>query len=139
MEVEIPNGFYRVSMKALILDETRTKFAITREERGWELPGGGMDWGETPETCLRREIQEEMGLEVTYVAPLPSYYLIGKNMNGKWTLNLLFETRVRDLDFTQSEECQELRFVSSDDAPLLNNAFRTVIELAEQFRPEMHK
>ncbi len=34
---EIPNWFYRTSIKALILDENK-KFLLTREEKWWELP-----------------------------------------------------------------------------------------------------
>lgn len=133
MQTEIPNGFYRVSIKALILDETREKFAIILEDNGlWELPGGGMDFGETPEECLTRELREEMGLTVTDVQPMPSYYLIGKNMKGRWTLNLVFETKVRDLNFTPSDECRELRFIAPEEVASVN-AFRTVTELAAQF------
>ncbi|MHB8891318.1 MAG: NUDIX hydrolase [Candidatus Limnocylindrales bacterium] len=29
----------------------------------WTLPGGGLDFGEEPEVCLRRELVEETGLE----------------------------------------------------------------------------
>lgn len=130
MQSEIPNGFYRVSIKGLILDETRKKFAIILEDNGlWELPGGGMDFGETPEECLKRELREEMGLTVASVQTMPSYYLIGKNMRDRWTLNLIFEIEVKDLNFTPSDECREMRFIAPEEAESVN-AFRTVTELA---------
>jgi len=35
----------------------------------WELPGGGMDYGETPEECIKREIMEECGIEIEILKP----------------------------------------------------------------------
>lgn len=125
-------------MKALILDEAREKFLITLEDNGWwELPGGGLEWGESAAEGLAREIQEEMGLEVTWVADRPCYLLQGKNMKGVWSMNILFETKVKDLDFTPSEECQEIRFVSPEEVREMH-AFRNVMELADLFKPENH-
>jgi 8-oxo-dGTP diphosphatase len=135
----LPHTYYRVSAKALILDETKTKFLITLEDSGfWELPGGGLDWGESIEESIKREIKEEMGLEVLEVGREPLYFLRGQNLKGNWSINLLFEVKVKNLNFTPSEECREIKFVDGENLKSLNT-FRTVQELGKLFDPNKHR
>jgi len=136
---EIPECYYRVSIKALVLNETRDKFLICKEESGiWELPGGGLDHGMTPQEDLPREIKEEMGLEVTKVADNPSYFITDKTINrGEWFVNVLYETELVDLDFTPSDECIEIKFVDKEDIKELK-VFPSVQKLAEMFDSQNH-
>jgi len=137
--MEIENCFYRISIKALILNEERNKFLITKEKNGeWELPGGGLDWGMSPQKDLSREIGEEMGLKVTYIAKHPSYFLTDLTRSKKiWIANVLFETELENLNFTPSDECVEVRFVNFEDVKKLP-VFPNVLKLAEMFEYRLH-
>lgn len=136
---EIPNCYYRVSVKALILNETRDKFLICEEENGvWELPEGGLDWGATPQEDLPREISEEMGLKVLWVADNPSYFITSQTLIRKqWIVNVLYETELENLNFTPSDECVNIKFVDKNDLRDIT-FFPAVQKLAEMFKSENH-
>lgn len=48
----------------VLLPHWREWSASGRELTGWTLPGGGVEIGETPQECCRREVREETGFDV---------------------------------------------------------------------------
>jgi ADP-ribose pyrophosphatase YjhB (NUDIX family) len=134
------NGYYRFSVKALIFDETRTKFLLVQEDNGkWELPGGGLDWGEKPHEGIIREIKEEMGLGVIYISPQPSYVTTAPcDSDGMWCSNIIFEVQLEHLNLTPSSECVAIEFVTKEEALELN-LFVTVKKFLEVFSPTNHQ
>lgn len=58
-----------------ILRNAAGHILLIRKTRGpytgaWDLPGGRIEWGESPETAARRELQEETGIALPPAVPL---------------------------------------------------------------------
>lgn len=64
---------FPVSIKGVLL-LPGGEVVLLRNDRGaWELPGGRIEPGESPEACLRREFQEELLADVAVHEPLDAY------------------------------------------------------------------
>ena len=135
--MNIPDCFYRISTKALILNDEK-KFLLSLEKNGrWELPGGGLDFGEKPHAGLTRELQEETGLEITFINERPSYFLTAPRVEGGWKADVIYETQVKNLDFTPSDECMEIRFFTQEEAAKVE-LYPTIKEFIKIFDPKNH-
>ncbi|HEY4387775.1 MAG TPA: NUDIX domain-containing protein, partial [Ktedonobacteraceae bacterium] len=53
---------FRVGVYAVIFAGTKVLLALRRDIAWWNLPGGGMEPGETVEEAMCREVREETGL-----------------------------------------------------------------------------
>lgn len=54
---------FPVSIKGVVIRDGKV-LLLENERAEWELPGGKLDLGETPEACVAREILEEVGWQV---------------------------------------------------------------------------
>lgn len=135
--LEVPNNFYRTSIKALILDDEK-RFLMILENNGlWEMPGGGLDFGESPHDCLTREIKEEMDLEVIYINKQPSYFASALNINKIWKTAVFYETKVKNLDFKPTDECTKIKFFTKEEA-LKENLYPAIKEFINEYDPKNH-
>jgi 8-oxo-dGTP diphosphatase len=105
---------FRIGVFALIFDEDqRVLLAHRRDIDWWNLPGGGMEHGETVEEAVCREVREETGLEVEVK------YLVGVySKPQKQEVVLTFNCRAIGGVLTATEESRECRYFAPDDLPL---------------------
>ena len=65
---------YQLIVTAAII-ENNGKYLITQRPEGrsnggrWEFPGGKVDFGEDLQLCLKREIEEEIGIDIQVGEP----------------------------------------------------------------------
>src|ERR1700683_1625934 len=74
---------YRVTNKAIIVHES--KLLLVQEKEGWYgLPGGGLDYGETIQAAIERELDEEVGIKPEDVEiPILPIYLSNEGIVDK--------------------------------------------------------
>ena len=133
--MEIKQAWYRTSVKALIYNE-KWEFLLCKEDSWvWDIPGWWLDHWEKHEVCLKRELQDEIWLEVIYVSKTPKYFVTAHKPKSKtrpWIANVFYEVKVKDLNFTPSEECVEISFFNKQSIEGIN-----VIENVKEFIKEL--
>lgn len=86
----------------------------------WGLPGGGIETGETAEIALRRELREEIGLEMSAIQPL--FFTSGTytkifpdgNRQDSYMIFLLFSCQAAEGRVLLNEEFTEFAWVELD-------------------------
>lgn len=104
---QIKNAYYRVSVKAKI--KQGDKVLLVKEDgKKWDLPGGGIEHGETIAEALKRELKEEIGLSdfEQYDAEPKVFKMIDKTANRP-LIFLVFEIKIgNDQKFTPASNTE---------------------------------
>lgn len=92
-------------------------YLITRRKRGahlgglWEFPGGKREDGESLEECLRREVREELGIEIT----APAFFRVVRYTYPEKSVELHFFHCGIEAGEPVPLGCEEVRWVAPAD------------------------
>lgn len=96
----------------------------------WEFPGGKIEYNETVQECIAREVKEELGIEIAVETPLmviehryPQYYITLYVYNCRYIKGK-----------PQPIECEEIRWVKPHELeqyqfPAANTAIISALQL----------
>ena len=128
------------AVAGVIVDEQGRMVVLVRgKEPGigkWDLPGGFVDPGETAEDALRREVREEIGLEVTALRYLGSWPNVYEYMGVRYrTLDMGFACEVKEVALARPREAEiaEVLFLGPNQIDLGRFAFRSVGAIAGRY------
>lgn len=98
------------------------KVLILKRENGlWEFPGGGVEWGEAPEDCARRELREETSLETTGLTLLGiTSATYEKEGNEKHSVYLVYKGKCDVGEPRITEEHKEYRWLTPNELKLIS-------------------
>lgn len=98
------------------------KFLIIKRSKNdsygglWELPGGGIEFGEHPQQTVEREVKEETGLDVDALLPVSVVSHVLPN-NTQQLIRIVYFCRLRgeDESVTLSHEHIDFTWVSAEE------------------------
>ena len=98
--------------RVLIKDKHNQMLVIQDREAEWNLPGGKLEYGETPIECAVREVKEEIGVQVNKLSVcFQGEFLFG---DIKWQGYFYFAEVVKGLPvINELDKIRDIRFVSN--------------------------
>lgn len=110
----------RVTVKAVITRDD--KFLLVKEpDNRWEFPGGKIEFGDTPEETLKRELQEELSLtDLKIGSIINAWSWVFKFEVHLQFFMLAYQCETNQTEFQLSHEHTEYGWFDKTDALKLN-------------------
>lgn len=128
----------RLVVEAVIRDSD--KVLLVKPSRGynedrWTLPGGFLVYGESPEEAVRREVEEEVGVNPRLNGLINVYSAIGAKNSYQWII-FYFSAEIPGSpeDIQPDHEIKQLRWFEIEEAaesihsPLMQAGFRQIFD-----------
>jgi len=120
---------FTVTVAAMLFDDNERILLLEhvfRADEGWGVPGGFINKGESPEAALRRELREEINVEIEDVK-----ILLCRTLGTLKQVEIYFRARVIGDPKPSSFEIKSAKWFALDQLPPdLSNDQRRLIERA---------
>jgi len=94
-----------------------TKRAVEPKKGYWDAPGGFLEKDEHPEAGLKREMREELSVEIKIIRPLGIYMGEYLQEHPESTLNLYYLAKIKKGKIRPADDITEARWFSKDEIP----------------------
>lgn len=113
---DIDDCLYRVAVRVVIAQNNRVLLVKEADDDWWALPGGGVDHGETIESTLVREVEEELGVPAKDISSdfKIVHYNVGNVVNAVPRMNLFFKTTVPEASLNKTDHVAAWEWFTKD-------------------------
>lgn len=121
-------GLGAAELQVLLVQRDREPF-----RNAWALPGGFLQLDETPETAARRELEEETGIDVTFLEQLYTFGEVKRDPRGR-TISITYWALVRPeaYDLQSGSDAADAQWHALSNLPQLAFDHHQMIATARQ-------
>ena len=113
--MRLTHARFTVTAAGIVFDERGRVLLLKHRFRsgsGWGIPGGFVEAGEQPEEGLRRELLEEIGLELDYAELIHT-----RTLKKPRQIEIIFHCRSRGTALPQSMEIRKAGWFTANEIP----------------------